>query len=511
VAYDFKGYNAYVRAVRKIPVCGDGVIDTGEQCDDGNTNNGDCCDAVCQYEAGPCDDADACTTSDTCTSGVCVGGPPLDCDDSNPCTADSCDAVLACQYVPMVGGTPCPDGDLCNGDETCYAGVCTAGTPLDCNDGIACTDDSCNSVTGCVNTPNHALCDDADPCTDDICLSGSGCMSSTNSAPCDDGLFCNGSDTCEAASCSLHTGNPCAFGPECADSCNEEADHCFDPSGTACTDDGNICTDNECDGAGSCAANPNTVSCDDGLFCTGTDTCSAGSCTHTGDPCVEGPECADSCNEEADHCNEPSGTACTDDGNVCTDNECNGAGSCVANPNTVPCDDDLFCNGTDTCSGGGCSAHSGDPCGIETCNEATDACEECQTGADCFDANICTDDVCNAGTCENPNISGPCDDTDACTIDDQCQDGSCVGDPDICGDGVRQSECGEQCDDGNTDPGDGCSAVCELELPYPVTQIIDPNGDGAGHVLTGPYGIAADGRGNVYVTGVSSDNAFREW
>src|SRR5262249_27678621 len=30
--------------------CGDGVIEPGEQCDDGNTDNGDCCSATCQFE-----------------------------------------------------------------------------------------------------------------------------------------------------------------------------------------------------------------------------------------------------------------------------------------------------------------------------------------------------------------------------------------------------------------------------------------------------------------------------
>ena len=35
-------------------VCGNGVLDPGEQCDDGNVTNGDCCSANCQIEATPC-------------------------------------------------------------------------------------------------------------------------------------------------------------------------------------------------------------------------------------------------------------------------------------------------------------------------------------------------------------------------------------------------------------------------------------------------------------------------
>ena len=30
--------------------CGDRVVNAGEQCDDGNWNNGDGCDSYCQYE-----------------------------------------------------------------------------------------------------------------------------------------------------------------------------------------------------------------------------------------------------------------------------------------------------------------------------------------------------------------------------------------------------------------------------------------------------------------------------
>jgi len=34
--------------------CGNGVLDAGEQCDDGNTLGGDCCSATCQIETTPC-------------------------------------------------------------------------------------------------------------------------------------------------------------------------------------------------------------------------------------------------------------------------------------------------------------------------------------------------------------------------------------------------------------------------------------------------------------------------
>src|SRR5215831_19049821 len=46
--------------------CGNHVVTAGEQCDDGNVVSGDCCSATCQLEpaGAPCDDGDACTQAD---------------------------------------------------------------------------------------------------------------------------------------------------------------------------------------------------------------------------------------------------------------------------------------------------------------------------------------------------------------------------------------------------------------------------------------------------------------
>ncbi len=79
-------------------VCGDGTLTFPEECDDGNTDPGDCCSPTCEQQtSGPCEDGDACTTGDTCDStGTCVGGPPPDCDDHDLCTQDSCDPITGC-------------------------------------------------------------------------------------------------------------------------------------------------------------------------------------------------------------------------------------------------------------------------------------------------------------------------------------------------------------------------------------------------------------------------------
>jgi hypothetical protein len=56
--------------------------------------------------------------------------------------------------------------------------------------------------------------------------------------------------------------------------------------------------------------------------------------------------------------------------------------------------------------------------------------------------------------------------------------------------------------------------VVSLTIARPVTgqtitQIMDATGDGVGHTLTNPLGVAVDGSGNIYVTGYFSHNAFK--
>jgi hypothetical protein len=54
---------------------------------------------------------------------------------------------------------------------------------VDCDDGVACTDDSCDPGQGCVHTPNETLCDDGDDCSVDRCDVIEGC-SNTPVADC---------------------------------------------------------------------------------------------------------------------------------------------------------------------------------------------------------------------------------------------------------------------------------------------------------------------------------------
>jgi hypothetical protein len=70
------------------------------------------------------------------------------------------------------------------------------------------------------------------------------------------------------------------------------------PNGTPCTDDGNICTADVCQG-GQCVHRPNSVPCaDDGNVCTA-DVCANGTCTHpphpNGTSCPGGACCVGQC------------------------------------------------------------------------------------------------------------------------------------------------------------------------------------------------------------------------
>jgi cysteine-rich repeat protein len=116
--------------------CGNGVLDPGEVCDDGNQVDGDCCSATCDSLApegtscgftGECE-AQRCDSSGTCQF-VVLTGP---CDDFNDCTTnDTCTTFGFCQGQPVADGTSCDDGDQCTTGDTCNFGFCS-GQEVDC-------------------------------------------------------------------------------------------------------------------------------------------------------------------------------------------------------------------------------------------------------------------------------------------------------------------------------------------------------------------------------------------
>jgi cysteine-rich repeat protein len=157
--------------LREMRRCGNGNVDPGEECDDGNTAAGDCCSPTCQLEPDgqACDDGRFCTLDSVCSQGTCGGGNPRDCADANSCTADRCDEPTAqCVHdSTILDGTACDDGNACTQGDACAGGGCR-GDAVTCDDGNACTTDTCDPTTGCrfVNG-DGAVCDDGDQCTDD--------------------------------------------------------------------------------------------------------------------------------------------------------------------------------------------------------------------------------------------------------------------------------------------------------------------------------------------------------
>lgn len=59
------------------PPCGNGIVEGGEQCDDGNTTNGDCCSSSCEWNpvGTACGTASACAQPSLCDgAGTCAPG-----------------------------------------------------------------------------------------------------------------------------------------------------------------------------------------------------------------------------------------------------------------------------------------------------------------------------------------------------------------------------------------------------------------------------------------------------
>jgi cysteine-rich repeat protein len=161
------------------PNCGNGELNAGETCDDGNNEDGDCCNRNCQLDAAgtECSDGNACTEGDTCNAGgICQTGAPLDCNDGEFCTTDSCDAATGCVNLAAHEGEPCDDQNVCTMTDVCGGGSCR-GVPVPvggCDDGDECTV--------------------SDTCSDGVCvgeaLCGNGRLDATPAAcaeECDDG------------------------------------------------------------------------------------------------------------------------------------------------------------------------------------------------------------------------------------------------------------------------------------------------------------------------------------
>jgi len=260
----------------------------------------------------------------------------------------------------------CNDGHYCNGVEACVDDYCHAGTPIDCDDGVGCTDDTCNEILEqCDNVPNDAYCIDS--------------------------LFCNGVETCDAVSDCLPGTDPCP-----GQVCDEVDDLCL-----GCDDDGLCEASEDCN---SCAGD-----CIGGEF----GGCGNGVCElELLEDCLS---CPSDCNGK--QTGKPSSRFCCGDGDGqnpsgCRDVRCSMNGmSCVdSSPGSYCCGDGECDPGEDRCS---CSIDCGSPPGEELhctngidddCDGLTDRddvdCACLPKRAECLSPEQCCSNNCFKGHCK---------------------------------------------------------------------------------------------------------------
>ncbi len=170
------------------PICGDAVLAADESCDDRNTDAGDGCDGSCQLEEGwTCPVVGIACEAAACNDGIVAGNEQ--CEDGNTDDGDGCDAdcfledgyachtageactPTVCNDGTKEGNEPCDDGNnvvgdgcnpFCEVEPDCSGGVCTSacgdGMMLvtddeECDDGNTRSGDGCSS--DCQIEPGH--------------------------------------------------------------------------------------------------------------------------------------------------------------------------------------------------------------------------------------------------------------------------------------------------------------------------------------------------------------------
>ncbi len=178
--------------------CGDGVQKGKEQCDDGNANNSDGCSSVCKLESGFECKTDNKTHLTVCkrTCGDGVKGSSEQCDDKNSQSGDGCSS--SCTLEP---------GFKCATDSKTHLTVCKAicgnGTKQgseECDDGNTFNGDGCSSLCkteGSIGTCGNGSLEGNEQCDDENNKNGDGC----SACKIDQGYTCNeyGRD-CKASS-----------------------------------------------------------------------------------------------------------------------------------------------------------------------------------------------------------------------------------------------------------------------------------------------------------------------
>lgn len=454
------------------PGCGNGVLESGEACDDDNAVAGDGCGAACLVELTYACTGNAQCESGSCVSNKCVCDGDSDCGSGNLCNTGAAPPVCVapgCGNGVLESGEGCDDSDVAPGDG-CDAG-CLIELTYACSTGPECASAFCDAAD------NTCACnDDADCSGSDVCL--------ISAAP----------NACVATGCGngvLESGEACDDGGTTAgDGCNAA---CLLELDQSCGADGD-CASGDCDGAAFVCVCKLTTDCPVGQLCY----------LGANPPDCVASGCGNSVLESGEACDD--GNASTGDGcdalcllelgeNCSSNSEC-GSGFCEAATGTCACNDQLDCP-----LGQVCDTHaSANVCVLAGCQNFV-----LESGEACDDGNASTGDGCSAtcklelgescfagGDCD----SGTCDGTAAICVCDQ--DGDCLtgqvcntgAEPPICtapGCGNSLLEPGEACDDGGTASGDGCDALCLKELDEPCavgTECASGSCDGTALVCT---------------------------
>ena len=408
--------------IAKGTVCGNGLIEVGEQCDQGAANgtSGSCCTSGCQFvsvgtscrtAAGVCDVVETCTgASGACpangfasASTVCrpsAGG----CDPAETCTGSS----AACPADTIFGnGAVCrPAAGVCDLPESCD-GVSTA-CPSDAKWTGVCRPavDVCDAPESCTgssdNCPPNALAPAGTPCRGvaGVCDVAETCTGTNTACPADG--FDSSTVMCRPANGVCDVAEFCTgTGPNCPGDG-------FEASTTVCR--------------------PSTAACDAAETCTGVGpNCPADGVAPSSTVCrpASGPcDAAEQCTGTSTVCPSdgvlPSATICRPALGVCDVAEtCDGvAKACPADgvaPSTTPCRPPAdVCDVGENCTGTSAA------CPANTFKSSSTVCRpavgQCDLAENCTgNSAACPADAFASSTTVCRASTAPCDSEERCT------------------------------------------------------------------------------------------------